>query len=161
MATRKSGIEITTRATELIELLKLRAHPEGGYYREIFRSSRTVVRDADGKRRTALTSIYFLLTKGNASAWHRVEADETWHFYEGAPLELECSGPPGAHIHLLGPVSEQMVPVTVIPAGCWQRARTQGEYTLVGCTVGPGFEFDDFTLEDPPEISPGILPGRV
>ncbi len=132
----------------LIERLELRPHPEGGYYREVFRSQALVV-PADGRDvRRALTTIYFLLSAGNPSRLHRLRSDEVWHFHEGDPLELiwldratlEC------HRVLLGAVAENRRPVAVVPAGSWQAARTAGAYSLVGCTVGPGFEFEDFRL---------------
>ena len=123
------------RAAELIQILGLRPHPEGGHYREVFRSK-------------ALTSIYFLLAAGEQSRWHRVMADEAWHFYEGDPLDLMWLNPSGSDCtrRVLGPVSKAHAPVHVVPAGCWQAARPSGAYTLVGCSVGPGFEFADFAL---------------
>jgi predicted cupin superfamily sugar epimerase len=132
------------RAQELIETLQLTPHPEGGFFREVFRSAKTVT-PSDGRPiRSALTTIYFLLPAGAYSRWHQVLSDEVWHFYEGAPLELLCDD---AH-WILGPVvlSGEQAPVHTIPAGAWQAARSLGEYTLVGCTVGPGFDFADFSL---------------
>jgi len=139
---------VDARAAELIQILGLRPHPEGGHYGEVFRSALEVrVSDRDTSRR-ALTSIYFLLAAGERSRWHRVLADEAWHFYEGAPLELLWLDPSGTDCtrRLLGPVAPGQAPVHVVPAGCWQAARPTGKYTLVGCSVGPGFEFADFTL---------------
>lgn len=126
------------RAAHLIASLQLLPHPEGGWYRQIFKSESRVTRHADGAERSALTTIYFLLVEGAYSAWHRVRSDEVWHFYEGDPLELltrESST-----------VLDAEHRVHVIPAGVWQAARPLGAYTLVGCTVGPGFEFDDFEM---------------
>ena len=136
------------RAQALIEQLKLEPHPEGGHYREVFRSGLAVTRHSDSAQRTALTTIYFLLLGGESSSWHRVASDEIWHFYEGAELELFVSSSPGGACDpvMLGPVGNASSPVRVVPAGCWQMARTSGDYTLVGCTVGPGFEFADFEL---------------
>jgi uncharacterized protein len=136
------------RAAELIGALGLRPHPEGGHYGEVFRSSLDVrVSDREVSRR-ALTSIYFLLAAGERSRWHRVMADEAWHFYEGDPLDLMWLSPSGTECtrRVLGPVARDRSPVHVVPAGCWQAARPTGGYTLVGCSVGPGFEFDDFAL---------------
>lgn len=136
------------RALELIELLELTPHPEGGYFREIFRSSGTVRMPGKRKERSALTEIYFLLTADDVSRWHQVDLDEVWHFYEGAPLSVfwfKNKEKPCNHC-LLGTVGEERRPVTVVPAGCWQGARTTGAYTLVGCSVAPGFEFADFRL---------------
>jgi uncharacterized protein len=132
------------RALELIELLGLSPHPEGGYFREVFRSTELVVPADHREARSALTTIYFLLPAGAYSRWHRVLSDEVWHFYEGAPLELLCDDARW----ILGPVGPNQSPVQIVPAGAWQAARSLGEYTLVGCTVSPGFDFADFTLRD-------------
>ena len=142
------------RATELITTLNLRPHPEGGYYREIYRSSDQVT-PADGRGpRAALTTIYFLLVVGTHSRWHRVTSDEVWHLYEGGPLELlelDESGD-GLVRHRLAPIGDDVgAPVHTIVSGKWQAARSLGAYALVGCTVGPGFDFGDFRLlaDDP------------
>jgi uncharacterized protein len=145
------------RAAELISTLDLRPHPEGGFYREVHRSaSRVTTADARGER-AALTTIYFLLTAGAQSRWHQVDSDEVWHFYEGDPLELLELDARGTTLarHRLGPVDGTALrPVRTIPAGGWQAARTLGDYTLVGCTVGPGFEFADFRmLADDPALA--------
>ena len=139
-----------SRAADLIRGLVLAPHPEGGYYREIFRSAARV-HPLDGRPdRLALTTIYFLLVAGQVSRWHRVASDEVWHHYEGGPLELLVAD---AAFHdvsrrLLGPVGDNREPVRVVIAGEWQAARSTGPYTLVGCTVGPGFEFADFEMLD-------------
>ena len=136
------------RATELIAALHLIAHPEGGYYAEVYRSS-SLVQPADGRSsRSALTSIYFLLPAGVVSHWHRVRSDEVWHFYEGAALDLWTATPEGngVEVRRLGPYGHGQRPTLTVPAGCWQAARSTGAYTLVGCTVAPGFEFQDFSL---------------
>jgi predicted cupin superfamily sugar epimerase len=134
------------QAAELIHRLDLQAHPEGGHYREVFRSERSVRRD--GAERAAFTTIYYLLQAGDHSRWHVVNSDEAWHFYQGEGLELLHYQPETGQLErlLLGPVSEDAAPVHVIPAGAWQAARPLGAYTLAGCSVGPGFEFDDFRL---------------
>ncbi|MGH7702962.1 MAG: cupin domain-containing protein [Gemmatimonadales bacterium] len=133
------------RAAELIGLLGLDAHPEGGYFR-VHRSPNTVL-PADGRPpRSALTTIYFLLIPGQHSRWHRVRSDEVWHHYEGAPLELFL-GPPRMDRVLrlcLGPDGKDQSRIHAVPAGWWQAARPRGGFSLVGCTVGPGFEFEDF-----------------
>lgn len=137
-----------TRAHDLIDLLHLQPHPEGGFYGEVHRSTEMVT-PADGRpTRRALTTIYFLLADGQYSRWHRLVSDEVWHFYEGDPLELFWLNPEtqGFHCVVLGPVGEGQAPVAVVPAGCWQAARPLGAYTLAGCSVGPGFDFADFTL---------------
>jgi uncharacterized protein len=139
---------MSRRVDELIRELGLSPHPEGGHYREIWRG-RQRVEPADGRgARDALTSIYFLLPAGAISRWHRVRSDEVWHHYEGAPLELLLV-PADEHRlerHRLGPLGAGQEPVRCAPAGWWQAARSLGDYTLVGCTVGPGFEFSDFEI---------------
>jgi predicted cupin superfamily sugar epimerase len=140
------------RVAELIRMLELAPHPEGGHYREIFRSERRV--SADGDDRSALTSIYFLLTAGEHSAWHVVRSDEAWHFYEGEPLELLVVDPETMDLRrlILGPAAPGEKPVAVVPAGHWQAARPLGAFALAGCSVGPGFEFEDFAmLRDRPD----------
>jgi len=148
------------RAAELIDVLGLHPHPEGGYFAEVYRSASTVTPDDDRDSRAALTTIYFLLVEGQISVWHRVRSDEVWHFYEGEPLALTWTDAHGANAvtQILGPVGADHTPVgvdqspvAVVPAGCWQtarprRARPAGAYTLVGCTVAPGFEYEDFEL---------------
>ncbi|EYC50223.1 cupin [Hylemonella gracilis str. Niagara R] len=143
------------RVQVLIDRLGLQPHPEGGYYREVFRSGEQIHR-GDGAVRRALTTIFFLLPQGAVSRWHRVRgADEVWHHYEGGPLELRVlpRGQPEVLRWLLGPVSASatevggdVLPVRTVPADAWQAARSLGDYVLVGCTVGPGFDFTDFTL---------------
>ena len=136
------------RAEHLVATLGLTPHPEGGYYGELYRSDATV-HPADGRgARAALTTIYFLLPGGAVSRWHRVQSDEVWHFYEGAPLDLWMASPDGgqADQRRLGPLDGVQRPAWTVPAGWWQAARSTGPYTLVGCTVGPGFDFRDFAL---------------
>jgi uncharacterized protein len=145
---KSAGDSMSDRATELARKLGLAPHPEGGLYREVYRSESSVY-PADGRgSRPAITGIYFLLPAGAVSRWHRVQSDELWHFYEGAPLELWVATPSGDRIgqHLLGPCSDTVQPMQTVRAGWWQAARSTGGYTLVGCTVGPGFEFSDFVL---------------
>jgi predicted cupin superfamily sugar epimerase len=126
---------VSSEAGRLIELLALKPHPEGGHFCETFRDSNV--------GRAHSTAIYFLLKAGEISRWHRVDAAEVWHFYRGAPLEL-CIG---KQAYLLGPeIDEAQAPQIVVPAGAWQSARSLGDYTLVGCTVAPGFEFEHFEM---------------
>jgi uncharacterized protein len=142
------------RAEEVIRLLDLKPHPEGGHFRETFRDSRLV----DGSR-AASTAIYFLLARGERSAWHRIDAAEIWHFYAGAPLSLEIAFSPSAAIErlTLGPdLSAGARPQAVVPAQVWQAAQSLGEWTLAGCTVAPGFDFAGF--EHAPN---GSLPLRL
>jgi hypothetical protein len=152
----------TDRARALIATLGLTPHPEGGWYRELYRSTAHVRRD-DGAVRDALTTIYFLLVAGTHSRWHRVEADEVWHHYEGAPLELLVIEPTMESLGVvrLGPVDDAGTrPVHTVPAGWWQAARPTGDYTLVGCTVGPGFAFTDFALLDDRPGDAAVLRAR-
>jgi uncharacterized protein len=142
------ALPVSGRVAELIAALSLRPHQEGGYYSEVHRSG-SIVFPADGRgSRPALTAIYFLLPDGSVSRWHRVQSDEVWHFYEGAALDLWTATPAGDQVdrHTLGPLQESHQPVLTVPAGCWQAARSTGPYTLAGCTVGPGFDFADFTM---------------
>jgi uncharacterized protein len=132
------------RAADLITRLQLEPHPEGGYFREIFRSA-GLVAPADGRGpRAALTTIYFLLPAGIVSRWHRVTSDEVWHLYEGGPLEVLTVDPLCSTFsrHKLEP----RAPVCTVAAAHWQAARTLGDYALTGCTVGPGFDFADFAI---------------
>ena len=145
---------MTSRAAELIERLGLRPHPEGGFFREIFRSEHAVIPDDGRESRAAITTIYFLLTRDTFSRWHRVRSDEVWHLYEGGPLELfeaDLDRKTAAR-HSLGSAGDgDRNPVHIIPAARWQAARTTGEYALMGCSVGPGFDYADFELlsDDP------------
>ncbi len=129
-------------AAEVVERLDLRPHPEGGHYRETFRHSPA------GGGRGAMTAILYLLQAGEVSAWHRVDAAEIWHFHAGAALELSISEDGReSRPHLLGPdlaTGEQ--PQVTVPAGAWQSAASRGAWTLVGCTVGPAFEFEGLEL---------------
>jgi uncharacterized protein len=133
-------------ANDIIKALALKPHPEGGHFREMFRDS---VTDANG--RSASTAIYFLLERGERSLWHTVDAVEIWHYYAGAPLELltQVEGQ-ARHTVRLGPdVLQGERPQAVVPRGAWQSARSTGDYTLVGCTVAPGFEFAGFRMAAP------------
>jgi uncharacterized protein len=141
------------RAAELIRTLDLVPHPEGGFFREVFRSRSRVHPADDRSERAALTTIFFLLPEGQASRWHAVSSDEVWHLYEGGPLELLVAPPDLGTIERvrLAAVGADQRPVQTVPAGWWQAARPLGEYALAGCTVGPGFEYEDFRLlaDDP------------
>ena len=124
-------------AAQIVALLALMPHPEGGWYRQTFRDT------AGREGRGASTAIYFLLEAGQESRWHRVDAAEVWHHYAGAPLLLTI----GAEAHRLGPdLAAGERPQAVVPVGEWQKARSLGDWTLVGCTVAPGFEFAGFEM---------------
>lgn len=131
-------------ADEIIAFLDLAPHPEGGHYRQTW--------VAEGADRPAGTCIYFLLKAGEVSHWHKVDAAEIWHYYAGAPLELSLAeteaGP--ARTHTLGPyLLAGQAPQILVPPYHWQAARSTGDFTLVGCTVSPGFRFQGFTLAAP------------
>ncbi|HEX6038654.1 cupin domain-containing protein [Longimicrobium sp.] len=136
------------RANQLIRDLHLQPHPEGGYYREIHRSTLGVHPDDRRPARSALTVIYFLLDASGHSRWHRVTSDEVWQHVEGAELELFRIDPELREMERmrLGALGGGAEPVRVIPPGHWQAARTTGSYTLVACSVGPGFDFADFAM---------------
>jgi uncharacterized protein len=138
-------------AAEIIARLELKPHPEGGHYRETFRDSR---RDVDG--RSASTAIYFLLARGERSHWHRIDAAEVWHYYAGSALNLQIADDIGQRCIRLGPdLAAGEVPQTIVPAQAWQAAESSGDWTLVGCTVAPGFDFTKFEL-----AAPDWFPGR-
>ncbi|WP_298912471.1 cupin domain-containing protein [uncultured Roseobacter sp.] len=130
-------------AQEIIARLNLSPHPEGGHYRQTW--------GAEGPGRPSGTCIYFLLAAGETSHWHRVDATEIWLYHAGAPLILSMSaddaGP--ATDHLLGPDLTKGAPQIIVPAHHWQAARSTGDYTLVSCTVSPGFQFEGFELAPP------------
>lgn len=130
-------------ADRIIQHLGLQQHPEGGWYKETWR--------AENDGRPAGTCIYFLLKAGERSHWHRVDATEIWLYHSGAPLVLSMAatdaGP--AQDHLLTPDLTKGAPQLIVPQGHWQAARSTGRYTLVSCTVSPGFQFEGFELADP------------
>jgi uncharacterized protein len=130
-------------AADIIRMLDLKPHPEGGHFRETFRDMRQTT---DG--RAVSTAIYFLLARGERSHWHRVDAVEVWHWHAGAPLKLEISERSGEIESLtLGcDLAAGERPQGVVPAHAWQAALTLGDWTLVGCTVAPGFDFKAFEL---------------
>ena len=131
-------------AADLIRLLGLAPHPEGGHFRQTFRDAR----ELEGGR-AASTAIYFLLARGERSHWHKVDAVEVWHYYAGALLVLEIAATARGPVErlTLGPdLAAGERPQAVVPAHTWQAARSLGDWTLVGCTVAPGFEFSGFEL---------------
>jgi len=139
-------------AAAIIARLELKPHPEGGHYRETFRDKRV-----DGNGRSFSTAIYFLLARGERSHWHRIDAAEIWHYCAGSALTLwiahdGCT----QHTVRLGPdVAADERPQAIVPAHAWQAAESTGDWTLVGCTVAPGFEFATFEL-----AKPDWFPGR-
>jgi uncharacterized protein len=135
MATRPS-------ASDIIAQLDLKAHPEGGHYRETFRDPAV---DASGRSHS--TAIYFLLSRGERSHWHRIDAVEVWHYYAGDALTLQIADDDGTRSITLGPnIAAGEAPQAIVPASTWQAAESVGDWTLVGCTVAPGFDFATFEL---------------
>ena len=133
--------ELST-AADIIARLDLKPHPEGGHFRETFRD----VRLGEGGRARS-TAIYFLLARGERSHWHRIDAVEIWHYYAGRALTLQIVDGGGRRIVRLGPdFAAGEVPQAIVPAHAWQAAQSTGDWTLVGCTVAPGFEFAGFEM---------------
>jgi uncharacterized protein len=141
-------------AADVIRLLDLKPHPEGGHFRETFRDAPLPYplppagEGRVGVSRAASTAIYFLLARGERSHWHRVDAAEVWHWHAGAPLTLEIAQASGRREHVtLGPdLAAGERPQGIVPPHAWQAAQTLGDWTLAGCTVAPGFEFAKFEL---------------
>jgi hypothetical protein len=139
----------TLTAADVIALLGLKPHPEAGHYRETFRDQSLKATD-----RPASTAIYFLLTQGQRSRWHRLDAVELWHWYAGAPLTLLWHGAQGpAQLRLGSNLAAGERPQAVVPARYWQAAESLGAWTLVGCTVAPGFSWSGFEV-----LAPGASP---
>jgi len=134
---------VSAEADELIQQLGMRPHPEGGHYREVYRDNQP-----GGRGRAYSTGITFILRAGELSRWHRIDATEVWHFYRGSPLALSIAPPRGPAVkHVLGiDIAKGERPQIVVPPNTWQSARSLGAYTLVGCTVAPGFDFAKFEL---------------
>jgi hypothetical protein len=129
-------------ASDIIARLDLRPHPEGGHYRETFRDT-----CLDTYGRAHSTAIYFLLARGERSHWHRIDAVEVWHYYAGAPLVLKIADDAGPRSVTLGPdLGAGEAPQVIVPTRAWQAAESTGDWTLVGCTVAPGFQFSNFEL---------------
>jgi hypothetical protein len=132
-------------AAQIIARLDLKPHPEGGHYRETFRDPR-----GDAPGRAFSTAIYFLLARGERSHWHRVDAVETWHYYAGSALSLSIADHHGQRTVTLGSdLAAGQHPQAIVPAQAWQAAESSGDWTLVGCTVAPGFEFSKFEMAEP------------
>ena len=137
-------------AAEVAHRLNLAPHPEGGWYRETFRD--TLPDDGRGHS----SAIYYLLAAGDRSHWHRVDAAEVWHYYAGAPLQLTLSadGRIVTHHRLGGDILSDQAPQVIVPRRAWQTAASLGAWSLVGCTVAPGFLFSGFEMA-PPDFTPG------
>lgn len=138
-------------AADVIAQLGLQSHPEGGHFRETFRDA---VRDRAG--RSVSTAIYFLLAAGERSHWHRIDAVEVWHHYAGSALQLQVADDSAVRTVRLGSdFAAGEAPQAIVPANAWQAATSCGEWSLVGCTVAPGFEFPHFELAPPGWGPPG------
>ena len=139
---------MNARATELIRLLHLSAHPEGGYFKEVYRSANMVKSPQSGQTRSAVTDIYFLLIAGQPSRFHRVSHDEIWNYYEGDPVEIIEITPDALDISrtVLGNLSGVARYKHCVKNCNWQAAYSTGGYSLAGCTVAPGFDYADFNL---------------
>jgi len=136
---------------DLIDQYNLIPHPEGGYYREVYRSEQTLLSPAAGKKRSALTHIYFLLAAGQISRFHKVVHDEVWNFYAGDALKLIRYNGADVTEAIIGGMGGDFV--AVVNGGIFQAAETTGAYSLVGCSVAPGFDFEDFSfLSDNPVL---------
>lgn len=132
-----------SEAENIIKSLRLEPHPEGGFYRETFRDKKT-----DNYGVSVSTAIYFLIIENYPTRWHKINSSEVWHWYAGSPLKLLCAPPQGsAEEIILGfNPSKNVLPQYCLPAGWWQKASTLGAWTLTGCTVAPGFRFEEFIL---------------
>ncbi|TWC63180.1 cupin domain-containing protein [Herbaspirillum sp. SJZ099] len=143
-----------TSSEELISRLALQPHPEGGHFRETYRSQERVKRSHGDSTRSAATAIYYLLRGKERSTWHRIKSDEMWHFYDGAPLHVYVLLPEGrlTVFRLGNPLEHDGADFqALVPAGAWFAAEcaVADDYSLVGCTVAPGFEFDEFEIAQP------------
>ena len=151
---------MNTRLSQIIEKFELEPHPEGGYFRETYRSTGEIEEKSLGPKfegpRNYSTCIYFLLTSNEFSAFHRIKQDEIWHFYDGSPIRLHVISPSGEYSkHRIGrELALGETPQLVVPAGCWFAAEVVNEsaFSLVGCTVSPGFDFRDFEMRSRPEL---------
>lgn len=148
------NFSIMKSAQQIIDRLNLEPHPEGGYFKETYRSADMVREDClssnySGSRNFS-TSIYFLLTPDIFSAFHRINQDEAWHFYDGSPIDLHCISPEGIHEQIIigKDIGNGQVPQYVVPGGYWFASRVLNNegWALCGCTVSPGFDFADFEL---------------
>lgn len=143
-----------TEFQSIVKSLNLLPHPEGGFYKETYRSSliipKSVLADNFSGDRSVCTGIYFLLTSDNFSAFHRIQQDEMWHYYSGSPLLVHIIDPKGhySEIEVGLDFDNGQQPQFVVPAGCWfaSSVKEENSFSLVGCTVAPGFDFDDFEL---------------
>ena len=145
------------KSSEIIKQFKLLPHPEGGWFREVFRSESYITRK-DGEKRINITGIYYMLRKNEISTWHRViSADEIWIYLKGAPLNLWCLDDGNKELRKLRIDSNN--PIEMIPSGYWQAAMSSGAFTLASCCVGPGFDFLDFQMLR--NLDPSLRPNKA
>ena len=142
---------VMNKIEQLISTLKLLPHPEGGFFKETYRSNLEIrIGEPYSGKRNISTCIYFLLTSDVFSAFHRIHQDEIWHFYDGSPLLLHIISPKGEYscVKIGRKINNGEIPQFVVPAGCWFAANVLNyeDFTLLGCTVSPGFDFSDFEL---------------
>ena len=150
-----------SRKQELINTLELIPHPEGGYYKETYRSEGSISKDALPKEysgdRSYSTGIYFMLTADTFSAFYKINKDEIWHFYDGSPIELHMITEDGDYscVHIGRDIENGEHLQYVVPGGVWfaSRVKDNAEYSLLGCTVSPGFDFADFILPNTTEMT--------
>ena len=145
-----------SKIQQIIKKLNLQPHPEGGFFKETYRSKGSINSDSlaeeYGGSRNYSTAIYFLLTSDNFSSFHKIKQDEFWHFYDGSPIRLHTISPEGIHEQFI--IGKDVIggeqPQVVVPGGHWFAAEVinDNDFTLVGCTVSPGFSFEDFVLEN-------------
>lgn len=148
------------RINALIDQYHLTPHPEGGYYSEQYRSESLLSSPINGGTRASISHIYFLLTVGQLSRWHKVLHDEIWNVYEGAPLRILTFDGQSAEDKIIGGCEGSSEPrdfFTVVKGGRYQAAQSTGHYTLVGCSVAPGFEFSDFSYVEDESLKRGII----
>ncbi|WP_109437121.1 cupin domain-containing protein [Aquimarina sp. AU119] len=144
------------KVEEIVDRLEMNSHPEGGYYKETYRSESMIPQHVLGEgftgARNYSTAIYFLLTSNNFSAFHRIKQDEIWHYYEGSSLYVHVIDPNGKYKRYSVGINldQEELPQLVVPAGCWfaSSVKNKDSYSLVGCTVAPGFDFSDFELAE-------------
>ncbi|WP_106794394.1 cupin domain-containing protein [Aquimarina sp. Aq78] len=151
---------MNTRIEKIVQKLDMNPHPEGGFYKETYRSEGVIPQQILNEKfkgeRNYCTAIYFLLTSDNFSAFHKINQDEIWHYYEGSSLFVHVIDLEGKyHRYSVGiNLDEGELPQLVVPAGCWfaSSVKKEDSYSLVGCTVSPGFDFDDFELGEKKDL---------
>lgn len=139
---------------QLATHLQLQPHPEGGFYKETYRCTNNTTHHHNTEPRSACTAIYFLLVENNFSAFHRIQSDEIWHFYKGEPIHLHTISPEGDYEEILigNDIANNQHPQYTVPAGYWFASEVKSNYALCGCTVSPGFDFNDFELAETQQL---------